>query len=154
MHFIGKHAPMLQTQYLNGYLADVHFIDGQALAPTDFGETDDNGVWQPKEFVPGSYNDKWLPPNLHGSGNRLEAMSANISELYKFSTYVDVSHLTVAAWRHTQASNCFYGNWCVFNKITTWRIILAKLAFRYRNFHIRTMIQFSALIILVGLQAG
>ena len=27
----------------NGYLADVHFIDGQALAPTDFGETDDNG---------------------------------------------------------------------------------------------------------------
>jgi len=36
--------------YLNGYLADVHFIDGQALAPTDFGETDDNGVWQPKKF--------------------------------------------------------------------------------------------------------
>ena len=33
----------------DGYLADVHFIDGQALAPTDFGETDDNGVWQPKE---------------------------------------------------------------------------------------------------------
>ena len=39
----------------NGYVADVHFIDGQALAPTDFGETDDNGVWQPKEFT-GQYN--------------------------------------------------------------------------------------------------
>ena len=38
------------SNYLNGYLADVHFIDGQALAPTDFGETDDNGVWQPKKF--------------------------------------------------------------------------------------------------------
>ena len=36
------------------YLADVHFIDGQALAPTDFGELDDNGVWQPKEFA-GTY---------------------------------------------------------------------------------------------------
>ena len=35
---------------LDGYLADVHFIDGQALAPTDFGETDTNGVWQPKEY--------------------------------------------------------------------------------------------------------
>jgi len=35
---------------LDAYLADVHFIDGQALAPTDFGETDDNGVWQPKKF--------------------------------------------------------------------------------------------------------
>jgi hypothetical protein len=39
----------------NGYLADVHFIDGQALAPTDFGETDDNGVWQPKAYT-GNYN--------------------------------------------------------------------------------------------------
>ena len=38
----------------NGYLADVHFIDGQALAPTDFGAPDDNGVWQPKKFA-GSY---------------------------------------------------------------------------------------------------
>ena len=33
----------------NGYLADVHLIDGQALAPTDFGEFDSNNVWQPKE---------------------------------------------------------------------------------------------------------
>ena len=26
------------TYYHNGYLADIYFIDGQALAPTDFGE--------------------------------------------------------------------------------------------------------------------
>ena len=37
--------------YGDGYLADVHFIDGQALAPTDFGEYDDNNVWQPKEYT-------------------------------------------------------------------------------------------------------
>jgi hypothetical protein len=37
--------------YLDGYLADVHFIDGQALAATDFGEYDDNNVWQPKEYT-------------------------------------------------------------------------------------------------------
>jgi len=43
------------SEYLDAYLADVHFIDGQALAATDFGETDDNGVWQPKKFN-GSYN--------------------------------------------------------------------------------------------------
>jgi hypothetical protein len=41
--------------YCNCYLADVHFIDGQALAATDFGETDDNGVWQPKAYT-GNYN--------------------------------------------------------------------------------------------------
>ena len=38
----------------NGYLADVHFIDGQALAPTDFGAPDDNGVWQPIKYA-GTY---------------------------------------------------------------------------------------------------
>jgi len=40
--------------YFNGYMADVHFIDGQALAATDFGELDDNGVWQPIAYA-GTY---------------------------------------------------------------------------------------------------
>jgi len=35
---------------LDAYLADVHFVDGQQLSPTDFGKTDDDGVWQPKKF--------------------------------------------------------------------------------------------------------
>jgi len=38
------------SYHLNGYLADVHFIDAQALLPTDFGKFDDNNVWQPKAF--------------------------------------------------------------------------------------------------------
>ena len=29
------------TYFLDGYLADIHFIDGQALAASDFGEYDD-----------------------------------------------------------------------------------------------------------------
>jgi len=41
-------------EYFNGYIADVHFIDGQALAPTDFGKTDNNGVWQPIAYA-GTY---------------------------------------------------------------------------------------------------
>ena len=37
--------------FTNFYLADVHFIDGQALAPTNFGAFDsDTGVWNPKKF--------------------------------------------------------------------------------------------------------
>ena len=39
---------------LNGYLADVHFIDGQALDPSSFGEFDTNGVWQPIAYA-GTY---------------------------------------------------------------------------------------------------
>ena len=35
---------------LDGYLAETHFIDGQALAPTDFGETDSDNNWNPKAY--------------------------------------------------------------------------------------------------------
>jgi hypothetical protein len=42
-------------QYLlNGLLADIHFIDSQALTPSAFGEFDTNNVWQPKAYT-GSY---------------------------------------------------------------------------------------------------
>jgi hypothetical protein len=37
--------------YFDGYLADIHFIDGQALDPTSFGEFDANGIWQPIDYT-------------------------------------------------------------------------------------------------------
>jgi len=41
--------------FLNGYLADIHFIDGQALDPTSFGEfSATTGVWMPKQYT-GTY---------------------------------------------------------------------------------------------------
>ena len=40
--------------FLDGYLAEVNFIDGQALDPTEFGEYDANGVWVPKGYA-GAY---------------------------------------------------------------------------------------------------
>jgi hypothetical protein len=38
---------LLHPSTYSGYLADIHFIDGQALDPSSFGEFDTNGVWQP-----------------------------------------------------------------------------------------------------------
>ena len=38
----------------SGYLADMHSIDAQALAPSDFGEYDDSNSWQPKKYA-GTY---------------------------------------------------------------------------------------------------
>lgn len=38
----------------DGYLAEVHFVDGQSLQASDFGEYDSNNVWQPKAYT-GSY---------------------------------------------------------------------------------------------------
>ena len=48
-HYIG--AAITSSGYLNGYLTEVNFIDGQALTPSSFGETDSaTGVWKPKAF--------------------------------------------------------------------------------------------------------
>jgi hypothetical protein len=41
-------------QYLDGYLADVYFIDGQALTPDSFGQYDGNYYWTPKAYT-GTY---------------------------------------------------------------------------------------------------
>jgi hypothetical protein len=39
------------NDYFSGYLAEVHYVDGQSLAPTEFGEFDsDSGIWKPIEY--------------------------------------------------------------------------------------------------------
>ena len=50
-HFISKYVNYSNAAvYNDGYLAEVHFIDGQALAASDFGEYDDDNIWIPKEY--------------------------------------------------------------------------------------------------------
>ena len=51
-HSISKSAA--GVEYMDGYLAEIHFVDGTEKSPTDFAETNDNGVWIPKEYT-GSY---------------------------------------------------------------------------------------------------
>ncbi len=43
-HYVGKH----NTEYFDGYMSHVHFIDGTAYDATAFGEFDANGVWKIK----------------------------------------------------------------------------------------------------------
>jgi hypothetical protein len=38
------------TEFHNGYLSNIHFIDGQALTPSSFAQSDANGRWVPKAF--------------------------------------------------------------------------------------------------------
>ena len=47
-HSIGGY-PTSGGQF-DGYITEMHYVDGQALAPTSFGEFDDNGVWIPKKY--------------------------------------------------------------------------------------------------------
>jgi hypothetical protein len=52
LHTIGRNGS--NPQSFSGYLADIHFIDGQALTPSSFGAFDSNNVWQPKAYT-GTY---------------------------------------------------------------------------------------------------
>jgi hypothetical protein len=48
-HNIGR-SPVTANHF-NGYLTEIYFIDGQALTPSSFGETDSaTGVWKPKAY--------------------------------------------------------------------------------------------------------
>jgi hypothetical protein len=74
MHYNGAVAhhisenPAVSSNGLDGYLTEINSIDGQALTPSDFGETNSTtGVWQPKEYT-GTYgtNGFYLPMNQEG----------------------------------------------------------------------------------------
>jgi hypothetical protein len=54
-YYIAYEAPAVGGAGLyDGYESEIYLIDGQALAPTDFGETNDDGVWVPKAYA-GTY---------------------------------------------------------------------------------------------------
>lgn len=52
-HTIGREAT--QSNYFDGYMTEIHFVDGTQLAASNFGETDtETGAWIPKKYG-GSY---------------------------------------------------------------------------------------------------
>ena len=64
-HNIGRYGG--GSYNLDGYLAEVHFIDGTALDPTSFGETK-SGVWIPKAYA-GSYGTNGFYQKYSNSGS-------------------------------------------------------------------------------------
>ena len=53
IHDIGQNR--IGTDYFDGYLTEINFIDGQSLTPSSFGEFDaTTGVWKPKKYA-GTY---------------------------------------------------------------------------------------------------
>ena len=67
-HRIGAFNLSANQSYYDGYIAEVHNVDGSQLTPSSFGETKE-GVWIPKAYT-GSYgtNGFYLKFNQTGSG--------------------------------------------------------------------------------------
>lgn len=100
--------------YFDGYLTDVNFIDGQALTPSSFGETDlITGVWKPKRYA-GTYgtNGFYLPftdnsalttssnaglgKDFSGNGNYWTTNNISITSGVTYDSMTDVPTLTSA----------------------------------------------------------
>jgi hypothetical protein len=102
------------ASYFDGYLAEVNFIDGQALTPSSFGSTNAlTGVWQPAAYT-GSYgtNGFYLPftdnsalttssnvglgKDFSGNGNYWTTNNISITAGVTYDSMTDVPTLTSA----------------------------------------------------------
>ena len=75
-HSIGRSNYNTGSSYLDGYLSDINFIDGQALDASSFGETVD-GYWKAKDYA-GTYGT---------NGFRLSFQDDVVSEGFNAVTY-------------------------------------------------------------------
>ena len=80
-HYIGSEVGQF---YSDCYYAEMHFIDGQALAPTAFGEFDSTNNWIAKEYTAGSYgsNGFYLKFNDNSSAAALGTDSSGNSNTW------------------------------------------------------------------------
>ena len=97
------------TQYFDGLLTEVNFIDGQALTPSSFGQIDAvTGVWTPKKYT-GTYgtNGFYLPfsdntsattlaYDKSGNGNNWTANNISTTSGATYDSMTDVPTLTSA----------------------------------------------------------
>jgi len=127
------------ARYFSGYLADIHFIDGQALDPTSFGEfSATTGVWVPKAYT-GSYGTNGfhlefadnssntattLGKDTSGNGNNWTPNNLSITAGAGNDSLVDVP--TNGAQTDTGAGGEVRGNYCTLNPLDNGGLTLAN----------------------------
>ena len=119
------------SQYANFYLADIYFIDGQALTPTSFGAFDaTTGVWNPSAYS-GSYgtNGFHLPfsdnsaatatalgKDTSGNGNNFTPSNLSVTAGAGNDSLVD-SPTNGTASSGGDAGGTVVGNYCTWNAV-------------------------------------
>jgi len=88
MHTIGRRDHAADT-YSSAYNADMYFIDGQVLAPTDFAEEADNGDWVAKAYS-GTYGTNGFHLDFSNSGDLGEDSSGNNNDWTENGTITQV----------------------------------------------------------------
>jgi hypothetical protein len=122
-------------QFFDGYIAEFHNIDGQALTPSSFGETDtDTGSWKPKAYT-GTYgtngfslkfsdiattsgSNAGLGKDFSGNGNYFNTNNISVTAGTTYDAMIDSPTLTSA----TVANYCtlhplpYYGGYNVLSR--------------------------------------
>jgi hypothetical protein len=120
----------------DGYMTEVQFIDGQALTPSSFGETNaQTGVWQPKRYA-GTYgtNGFYLPfsdnsstttltQDRSGNGNNWTANNISLTSGATYDSMTDVPTLTSAT----------AANYATFNPLAKRRDVSTNVTFANGN---------------------
>ena len=108
------------TSAIDAYLSEFYYIDGQAKAPTDFGETNDNGVWIPKKYE-GTYgsNGIFLEFQQTGTGTDASGMGADTSGN---TNHFAVSNLTAT----DQTTDTPTNNFCTLNPLDSGTVTFAE----------------------------
>ena len=109
-HRIGSY-PDQDSQYFDGYMSEYHVIDGEAKAPSDFGEFDDNGVWVPIEYK-GNYgtNGFYLEFKETGTSQNSSGIGADTSGNDNHWAVTNLAALDVMPDTPTN-------NWCTYNPL-------------------------------------
>jgi hypothetical protein len=96
-------------KFFSGYLAEAHFVDGQSLAPTEFGEYDStSGIWKPKAYD-GTYGNCGYYLDFADSGNLGDDESGNGFDF-------DENNITAA----DQATDTPTNNFCIGNALVNF----------------------------------
>lgn len=77
VHYIGRSSSV--SNLFDGYIAEFHFIDGQALDPTSFGEFDSDGNWIPIDYA-GTYGSNGFYLDFNNSANLGQDQSGNSND--------------------------------------------------------------------------
>jgi hypothetical protein len=127
-HNIGAYTS--STQYLDGYLTEINFIDGQALTPSSFGTTDTaTGAWIPMPYT-GTYGTNGFYLNFKdntstttlgydysGNANNWTANNISLTAGSTYDSMLDVPTPWVGYTTTTDTSAVTRGNYAVMNPL-------------------------------------
>jgi len=106
VHRIGQYSNY--GSKFSGYMAEANLIDGQALAPTEFGEFDDSGIWKPKEYT-GTYGTNGFYLDFADASDLGDDESGNGNDFTEGGiTSID------------QATDTPTNNFCIFNAVQNY----------------------------------